>query len=225
MVGRPDHGQSRQHQERIESASTNPFERGIELVRPVHADRLDGDSECLGCRLDNAKQRGHRDVVRVPQDDHARHCRNRLLQYLELLCGDGLTCRAAGRASLEHCDRTERRSLCDEHAPTAEPPEALSAGAIAHGAQFSLFRQASPNAWSVEPLFRLQGWLRPYAVFFSSCRGLRSTLRMVWSFAEIVNGITPGMSHSVHILSTSCWKCSTSSSMKCANRPWRLRYS
>ena len=94
MVGRPDHGQSRQHQERIESASTNPFERGIELVRPVHADRLDGDSECLGCRLDNAKQRGHRDVVRVPQDDHARHCRNRLLQYLELLCGDGLRCRA-----------------------------------------------------------------------------------------------------------------------------------
>ena len=64
-----------------------------------------------------------------------------------------------------------------------------------------------------------------YAVFAASCNGDFATLRIAWSFAGTVNGITPGMSHSVHILSTVAWKCSTSSSTKWANRPWRFSYS
>ena len=64
-----------------------------------------------------------------------------------------------------------------------------------------------------------------YAVLASSCSGFaRLSMRSSpASFFGIVNGITPGMSHSSHILSTVAWKCSTSSSAKCAKRPWRLR--
>src|SRR5207245_1429751 len=65
---------------------------------------------------------------------------------------------------------------------------------------------------------------RCYALF-CSCSAFLSIFRMAWSFAGTVKGMTPGTSHSVHILSTSAWKCSTSSSMKWAKRPWRFRYS
>jgi hypothetical protein len=60
---------------------------------------------------------------------------------------------------------------------------------------------------------------KTYAGFFASCSGVFSTRKSAMSFSA-GEGDHAG-DQPLHIRSTSAWECATSSSAKCAKRPWR----